>query len=183
MSVVLHLPMVGRCEGHRPGPNHLQLGGDVSQSQRTCPARNIDAYDENRSVRTYLGRFPSRFGTRSFSKGDNQLESYVKEQHMTWMTASRVRGALTATAFGAAIAGAAVMGAIATSEPTLQADPGCDAFGWRHPLCAGGAWDQSASSEWGPDASTRAGLDAVQQPSMVPNIDGSMSLPGTPGAI
>jgi hypothetical protein len=46
-----------------------------------------------------------------------------------------------------------------------------------------GAWDQSASSEWGPSASTQAGLDAVQEPSMVPNIDGSMSTPGSPGAI
>jgi hypothetical protein len=71
-----------------------------------------------------------------------------------------------------------------TPEPSLRADPGCDTFGWRHPLCGGGAWDdQSASSEWGPSASTEAGLDAVQEPSMVPNIDGSLSLPGTPGAI
>jgi hypothetical protein len=50
-------------------------------------------------------------------------------------------------------------------------------------MCAGGAWDESASSEWGPSASTEAGLEAAQQPSMVPNIDGSMSPPGTPGAI
>ncbi|MGZ5394454.1 MAG: hypothetical protein ACXWEI_02970 [Mycobacterium sp.] len=74
-------------------------------------------------------------------------------------------------------------GAISTPAPALQADPGCDAFGWRHPLCGGGAWDQSASSEWGPSASTEAGLDAAQEPSMVPNIDGSLSPPGTPGAI
>ena len=89
------------------------------------------------------------------------------------------------TAFAAVIAGAftaiAVMGS--ASAPTLQADPGCDTFGWRHPLCAGGAWDQSASSEWGPSASTDAGLDAVQEPSVVPNIDGGLSEPGTPGAI
>jgi hypothetical protein len=97
---------------------------------------------------------------------------------MTWMTR---------TAVAAAIVGAALTGAMAAAgsspEPALRADPGCDAFGWRHPLCGGGAWDQSASSEWGPSASTEAGLEAVQQPSMVPNIDGSMSLPGTPGAI
>ena len=89
-------------------------------------------------------------------------------------------------AAAAAFVGIAGLGAIVganPSAPAVQADPGCDAFGWRHPLCGGGAWDQSASSEWGPSASTEAGLDAVQQPSMVPNIDGSMSLPGTPGAI
>ncbi|MFI5506273.1 hypothetical protein ACIA48_02310 [Mycobacterium sp. NPDC051804] len=94
---------------------------------------------------------------------------------------------LTRTAVAAAVAGAALTGVMAAvnspTEPALQADPGCDTFGWRHPLCGGGAWDQSASSEWGPSASTDAALDAVQQPSMVPNIDGSMSLPGTPGAI
>ena len=96
---------------------------------------------------------------------------------MSWLT----RTAVAAAIVGAALTGA--MGASATPEPTLRADPGCDTFGWRHPLCGGGAWDQSASSEWGPSASTEAGLEAVQQPSMVPNIDGSMSPPGTPGAI
>jgi hypothetical protein len=86
----------------------------------------------------------------------------------------------------AAFVGTAALGAIAgahPSAPTIKADPGCDAFGWRHPLCGGGAWDQSASSEWGPSASTEAGLEAAQEPSMVPNVDGSMSPPGTPGAI
>ncbi len=89
-------------------------------------------------------------------------------------------------AAAAAFVGLGALGAIVGANPSVsaaQADPGCDAFGWRHPLCGGGAWDQSASSEWGPSASTEAGLDAVQQPSMVPNIDGSLSLPGTPGAI
>jgi hypothetical protein len=99
---------------------------------------------------------------------------------MTWMTAG---GALTRTALAAAVAGAAVMGAIAAPAPAAQADPGCDAFGLRHPLCGGGAWDESASSEWGPSASTEAGLEAAQEPAMVPNIDGSLSEPGTPGAI
>jgi hypothetical protein len=67
--------------------------------------------------------------------------------------------------------------------PSASADPGCDVFGWTHPMCAGGAWDESASQEWGPDASTRAGLDAVQKPAMVPNTDGGLSTPGSPGAI
>lgn len=97
---------------------------------------------------------------------------------MTWMTRAAV-----AAAIGGAALTVAMTAAGPSPEPSLQADPGCDAFGWRHPLCGGGAWDQSASSEWGPDASTRAGLEAVQQPSMVPNIDGSLSPPGTPGAI
>jgi hypothetical protein len=102
---------------------------------------------------------------------------------MTWMTASKVRATLTRTAAVAAVAGAAAMGAIATPAPAAQADPGCDALGLRHPLCGGGAWDESASSEWGPSASTEAGLEAAQEPAMVPNIDGSLSEPGTPGAI
>jgi hypothetical protein len=37
MSVMLHLPMVGRCEGHRPGPNDLQLEDIVSQPQLPLP--------------------------------------------------------------------------------------------------------------------------------------------------
>ena len=90
---------------------------------------------------------------------------------------------LTGAAVAAAVVGAAVTGAVAAPAPVVQADPGCDAFGWRHPLCAGGAWDESASNEWGPSASTQAALDAAQQPSMVPNVDGSLSLPGTPGAV
>lgn len=93
---------------------------------------------------------------------------------MTWMTRM---------AIGAVVVGAAALATIAAPAPAAQADPGCDAFGWRHPMCAGGAWDESASSEWGPSASTEAGLEAAQQPSMVPNINGSMSPPGTPGAI
>ena len=103
---------------------------------------------------------------------------------MSW--AAGIRGALTGTAAAAAFVGIAALGAIVgalPSAPAIQAEPGCDAFGWRHPLCGGGAWDQSASSEWGPSASTRAGLEAAQEPSMVPNIDGSMSTPGSPGAI
>ncbi|MGO4444589.1 hypothetical protein AB4Z42_14630 [Mycobacterium sp. 2YAF39] len=96
---------------------------------------------------------------------------------------------MTTMAAAAAFVGTAAIGAIVGANPatapapSIQADPGCDAFGWRHPLCGGGAWDQSASSEWGPSASTEAGLDAAQEPSMVPNIDGSMSTPGSPGAI
>lgn len=95
---------------------------------------------------------------------------------------------LIRAAAAAVIGGAVVAGAVAATDPPpvpdLQADPGCDTFGWRHPLCGGGAWDdQSASSEWGPSASTEAGLEAVQEPSMVPNVDGSLSPPGMPGDV
>jgi hypothetical protein len=67
--------------------------------------------------------------------------------------------------------------------PASMNDPGCDTFGWRHPMCAGGAWDsESASEEWGP---ANSGINPFPGGGgqMVPNTDGSLSLPGTPGAI
>lgn len=86
---------------------------------------------------------------------------------------------ITRMCVAAAIAGSALAGTTATAG----ADPGCDHFGFLHPMCAGGAWDESASQEWGPDASTEAGLEAAQEPAMVPNTDGGLSTPGSPGAI
>jgi hypothetical protein len=86
---------------------------------------------------------------------------------------------ITRTAIAGAIAGAALLG----TNVTASADPGCDYLGFLHPLCAGGAWEDEKTPNWGPDASTRAGLDAVQEPAMVPNISGGLSEPGTPGAI
>ena len=72
---------------------------------------------------------------------------------MNWVMASGVRGTLTRTAVAAAIAGVAVMGATVPANatpagaglpgvpvPAVQEDPGCAFFGWRHPLCGGGAW-------------------------------------------
>jgi hypothetical protein len=77
---------------------------------------------------------------------------------MSWVMASGVRGTLTRTAVAAAIAGVAVIGATVPANathagaglpgvpvplrpPAVQDDPGCEMFGWRHPLCAGGAFD------------------------------------------
>jgi hypothetical protein len=114
---------------------------------------------------------------------DRQTESgcfyfRVKERQMTWLTESDVRGTLTRTALAAAIAGASMIGA--TVLANTQDDPACDMLGWRHPLCAGGAFDQPPDDGIPGDNAATGGIPA---PAMVPNIDGTLSLPGTPGAI
>jgi hypothetical protein len=101
-----------------------------------------------------------------------------------------LRNRLSRTVTAAAIAGMALTGAavLADAAPVgagpvaMTDDPGCDMFGWRHPLCAGGAWDESASQEWGP---ADTGINPLPNGGgqMVPNTDGGLSLPGTPGAI
>lgn len=83
---------------------------------------------------------------------------------------------VTRTALAVAVAGLAVAGAAVPAN----ADPGCDMFGWRHPMCAGGAFDTPADDGIPGDNAAEGGIPA---PAMVPNIDGSMSPPGTPGAI
>ena len=81
------------------------------------------------------------------------------------------------TAVAAACAGVAVMGAAVPAN----ADPGCDMFGWRHPLCAGGAWDSSPADDGIPgDNAAEGGIPA---PASVPNVDGSLSPPGMPGDV
>lgn len=77
---------------------------------------------------------------------------------MSWVTASGVGGPLTRTAVAAAVAGVSVTGATVPANATpagaglpgvpgplrplaVQNDPGCEMFGWRHPLCAGGAFE------------------------------------------
>jgi hypothetical protein len=87
----------------------------------------------------------------------------------------------------AAFVGVAVMGATvpanampSATSPAVQDDPGCDVFGWRHPLCAGGAFDSPVDDGVPGDNAAEGGIPA---PAMVPNVDGSLSLPGTPGAI
>ena len=100
------------------------------------------------------------------------------------------RNRLSTTVAAVAMAGMAVMGAtvsanatpIGTDSLAMADDPGCEAFGWRHPMCAGGAWDESASKEWGPADNTLNPFPGGGG-QMVPNTDGSLSLPGTPGAI
>jgi hypothetical protein len=116
---------------------------------------------------------------------------------MSWLMASGVRGTLTRTALAAAVAGVAVVGATVPADATsagaglagvsmplspfaVQDDPGCDTFGWRHPLCAGGAFESPVDDGIPGDNAAEGGIPA---PAMVPNIDGSMSPPGTPGAI
>jgi hypothetical protein len=59
-------------------------------------------------------------------------------------------------------------------------DPGCEMLGWRHPMCAGGAFEQPVDDGVPGDNAAEGGLPA---PAMVPNIDGSLSPPGTPGAV
>jgi hypothetical protein len=90
--------------------------------------------------------------------------------------ASGVRGRLTTAAVAAAIAGVAVMGATVPAN----ADPACDWLGARHPLCAGGAFDSPVDDGIPGD---NAAIGGIPAPAMVPNINGSMSPPGTPGAI
>lgn len=84
------------------------------------------------------------------------------------------KGLRNAVRLAAALAGLgiAAVGA-ATPASASTDDPGCDAFGWRHPMCAGGAWasDETASQEWGP----------ANVPNPVsPNGDMSMTFPGSP---
>jgi hypothetical protein len=97
---------------------------------------------------------------------------------MTWLTESDVRGTLTRTALADAIAGAAMIGA--TVPANAQDDPACEMLRWRHPLCAGGAFDQPPDDGIPGD---NAAIGGIPAPAMVPNIDGTLSLSGTPGAI
>ncbi|WP_133056216.1 hypothetical protein [Mycolicibacterium tusciae] len=87
---------------------------------------------------------------------------------------------LTGAAVAVAVVGAAVTGAVAAPAPVVQADPGCDAFGWRHPLCGGGAWGPVADDGIPGDNAAEGGIPA---PASVPNVDGSLSPPGMPGDV
>ncbi len=116
---------------------------------------------------------------------------------MSWVTASGVRGTLARTAVAAGIAGVAVMGAIVPANatpagaglpgvpvplfpPAVQDDPACDWLGWRHPACGGGVFESPVDDGIPGDNAAEGGIPA---PAMVPNVDGSLSPPGTPGAI
>ena len=110
---------------------------------------------------------------------------------MSWVMAPGVRGTLARTAVAAGIAGVALMGATVPTNATpaaaglpgilaLQDDPGCEVFGWRHPACAGGAFESPVDDGIPGDNAAEGGIPA---PAMVPNVDGSLSPPGTPGAI
>jgi hypothetical protein len=116
---------------------------------------------------------------------------------MNWVMASRIRGTLTRTAVAAATIGIAVMGATVPANATpagaglpgtptplrpsfVQDDPACDWLGARHPLCGGGAFESPVDDGIPGD---NAAIGGIPAPAMVPNVDGSLSLPGTPGAI
>jgi hypothetical protein len=89
-----------------------------------------------------------------------------------------MKRAIMGTAASLAIAGLAAMGPTATANAD---DPGCEIFGWRHPMCAGGAWMSPPADDGIPgDNAAEGGIPA---PAMVPNVDGSLSPPGTPGAV
>jgi hypothetical protein len=90
---------------------------------------------------------------------------------------------LAAVAAAAAIAGVAVMGVSAPAgslSTSAQEDPACGWLGWAHPACAGGAFDAPVDDGIPGDNAAEGGIPA---PAMVPNVDGSLSPPGTPGAI
>ena len=91
---------------------------------------------------------------------------------------------LAGIAAAAAIAGVTVMGVSPSAGPAstiAMEDPACGWLGWAHPACAGGAFDSPVADDGIPgDNAAEGGIPA---PSMVPNIDGSLSPPGTPGAI
>lgn len=113
---------------------------------------------------------------------------------MSWMMASEVRSALTRAAV-AAIAGLSALGAVlpaniaavasapprmpAAVEPNSPDDPACATEGW-NPACFGGMYDQAPDDGIPGDDAAGGGIPA---PAMVPNVDGSLSPPGTPGAI
>lgn len=87
---------------------------------------------------------------------------------------------VTKTAAATGFAAIALLGA-AVPASAVQDDPACDWLGWRHPACAGGYYDnplpKSPAGGWNNNPFPGGGGQ------MVPNTDGGLSLPGTPGAI
>ena len=133
---------------------------------------------------------------RERQTSSDSFESRSKECQMSWLTAWGVRGALARTAVAAGIAGVAVMGATVSANATsagagldgvpplapafVQDDPACDWLGARHPLCGGGAFESPPDDGIPGD---NAAIGGIPAPAMVPNINGTLSPPGTPGAI
>jgi hypothetical protein len=133
----------------------------------------------------------------SGKRQSDSLDAEQKERQTSWVMPSGMRRILAGTAVATGIAGVAVMGAIipANASPgtpvlsgvpiplgpfSVKNDPGCDMFGWQHPMCAGGAFESPMDDGIPGDNAAEGGIPA---PAMVPNIDGSLSPPGTPGAI
>ena len=115
---------------------------------------------------------------------------------MNSVMASGVRSTLARTAVAAGIAGVAVVGATVPACATpagagwagvpplapafVQDDPACDWLGARHPLCGGGAFESPPDDGIPGD---NAAIGGIPAPAMVPNVNGTLSPPGTPGAI
>lgn len=111
-----------------------------------------------------------RFGTYWRRGSDNRA-----------VMTSGARARLARTVVAALIAGMAVTGVTVPATATLaQDDPACEWLGWRHPACAGGLFENPPDDGIPGDNAAEGGIPA---PAMVPNIDGSLSPPGTPGAI
>jgi hypothetical protein len=92
----------------------------------------------------------------------------------------RARTRLARTVVAALIAGMAVTGLTLPATASLADDPACEWLGWRHPACAGGLFENPPDDGIPGDNAAEGGIPA---PAMVPNVDGSMSPPGTPGAV
>lgn len=114
-------------------------------------------------------------------------ESSLKERQMNWVTASGMRRALARTAAAAAIAGVAVMSATVPANampsgvglrdipvplrpPAVQDDP----------TCARGLFESPPDDGIPRDNTAEGGIPG---PAMGPNVDGTLSPPGTPGAV
>lgn len=88
------------------------------------------------------------------------------------------KGLITAATIATAVLGGAVP---ANAAPAFaQDDPACEWLGWRHPACGGGFFESPPDDGIPGDNAAEGGIPA---PALVPNVDGSMSPPGTPGAV
>ena len=90
--------------------------------------------------------------------------------------ASRTAGLVIA---GAGIAAASLLGVGGPASSVLAVGPFPACLPWE-PHCNAADWDTPADDGLPGDNAAEGGIPA---PAMVPNIDGSMSPPGTPGAI
>lgn len=112
---------------------------------------------------------------------------------MRWLTPSGARRMVFATGIAAAAVIAAIApanasptasslsgGAVPLGPFSVKNDPGCDVFGWQHPMCAGGAFETPADDGIPGDNAAFGGIPA---PASVPNVDGSLSPPGMPGDV
>ena len=90
--------------------------------------------------------------------------------------ASRVRGLLAA---GASAAAVTLLGANSPAGTPLAIQPAPACWPWE-PNCGAGDWNTPADDGVPGDNAPAGGLPA---PAMVPNVDGSLSLPGMPGAM